>query len=253
MDDELLRGLGRHQREDLETTPDDSSDEPWAELLEPFDDATREQMLDAVFEQVDTQAERVEPVVPSPPANEPEREREQVIDLASRRRGVVLGLLVAAAAAVTLGIWWNQASSPDRSRTVAMLPEYETSELRGGPASHRSAPDSELESVTMGARDELEWVVSPIGPVSGPIGLALLAEPESGQPILVPEVGAEITESGAVRLQGPLDGFVELAPGSWTLTLFIAPPDQLPTDVEQARASEGAGWQRVSVRVTIAD
>jgi hypothetical protein len=89
--------------------------------------------------------------------------------------------------------------------------------------------------------------------VNGPIGLALLAEPESGPPILVPEVRAEINESGAARLRGPLDGFVALEPGIWTLTLFIAPPDRLPTDVEQARAREGTSWQRVSVRVRIAN
>jgi hypothetical protein len=240
MDDELLRGLGRHQREDL-----DRSDEPWDELSEPFDDVTREQLLDAVFERVDAEAEQ--------PASEPERAHGTVIDLASRRRGVVFGLLVAAAAAVMLGIWWSRAPAPDSSRTIAMLPEYETSELRGGAASHRSAPDSEIESVTMGARDQLEWVVTPVEPVSGPIGIALLAEPELGQPILVSELHAEITGPGAVRLLGPLDDFVELAPGTWTLTLFIAPPDQLPSGLEQARTSEGGSWQRVSVRVTIAD
>ncbi len=253
MDDELLRGLGRHQREDLERSEVgwDATDE----LLEPFDDETRERMLDAVFERVDAAPEaEAEPVASAEPPEPPSRPPAPVIELAARRPGrigVVGGLLVAAAAAAVLVIWWSRGTTLESDRAVAMLPEYTTSQLRGGAASHRSEPNSKLDSVSLGARDELDWVITPAEPVAGPITLALLAVPEVGQAIFVPEVRAEISGPGAIRLRGRLDGFVDLAPGSWTLTLMIAPPGQLPVSLEQARSSEPAAWQRASVRVTI--
>lgn len=241
MDDELLRALGRSQREDLEAPPDAAPADPrWDELLEPFDDDTREQLLDAVFEQVAA-------------TTSPTREREPapVIDLSARRRWSVVGLLISAAAAVGLGIWWARDTTNPTRDAVALLPDYTTSSLHGGQASQRSDPRDSVEALRMRSTEAIDWVVTPAEPIRESITVALLAEPTSGPALFVAKLDAQISESGAVRLRGPLDRFVALTPGSWTLTLLIAGSDQPPAELAELNTEASATWQRVSVRVNI--
>src|SRR5262245_56453356 len=101
MDDELLRALGRNQRDELDPPTDDG------ELLQPFDDAAREAMLDAVF-QDETRA-----------AANDVRPGAAVINLASRRAAVI-GVLLAVAASVAILVWWSGDRSPTaRDKAVA--------------------------------------------------------------------------------------------------------------------------------------
>lgn len=227
MADDLLRALGRHQREDLERP---------ADAPEPLQDDD-ERLLDEVFGRLDA----AESPGPAP-----------VIDLdARRRRWALVTVLTSVAAALVLGFWWIAstitANNPD---AIARLPDYATSSLRGGPASHRSEP-APSEALSLRASDRIEWDVTPAEPVREPLAVALLAEPTAGPARLVPEVAAEISESGVVRLRGPLDGFVALEPGAWTLTLIIAAPDLLPRELAELDDEQRSAWQRVSIRVTI--
>jgi hypothetical protein len=226
MTDELLRGLGRHQREALESEGEIDDDE----LLRPFDDAEREAMLDAVFQ------ERVEP-----PAAE-------VVSLSSRRAAVI-GVVLACAAALALLIWWGGDRSPTgREGAVAMLPEYTTTQLRGGQASQRGEPD---EPLTLAPTDEIDWVVTPAEPVAERPAAVLIAERGSERALFVAEPDVEVAESGVIRMRGRLEQWFrgqaeQLEPGEWTLTLVITAASEQPGDLAEARASEG---QRVVVKV----
>jgi hypothetical protein len=242
MDNDLLHALGRHQREDLDSPAPSIADGELDDddLLRPFDDASRDALLDAVFS--DAARDSL-----APPA-------AKVISLSSRRAAVI-GLLLASAAALAVVVWWSGDRSPtDRHEAVAMLPEYTTSQLRGGQASQRGEPD-ERAQLTLTPTDEIDWIVTPAEPVEGRPGVVLVAERDDDRALFVAEPGATISDSGAIRLRSKLDQLFgsqadRLEPGEWTLTLLIAPAGDLPSNLADARASVGR-WQRVSVRVTI--
>jgi hypothetical protein len=216
MHDDVLRALGRHQREQL----DERSPEPLDELRRPFDDVTREALIDQALARGDPGS---------------------VIRL-SRRRVAVLLLASAAALALVFQKFNRSGSRFDRERAIAMLPEY-SSQLRGGRARQRGGGDSDL---TLAASDEIDWLLTPAEPVRQAIGVVLIAEADHARARFVPRPDAHVAESGVIRLRTRL----ELEPGEWTLTLVIAAPSDLPNNLEDARAAEGP-WQRVSVRVTI--
>jgi hypothetical protein len=281
MSDDLLDALARSLREDLEA-PAGEEDDPW---LAPFEGDERANLLDAALARIEA-GESVEPLAAlealdasldaaqeapdapkAPDAQEapeaPSAEASSsgaatVIDLRSRRRfgvgiGVGIGVALAAAAAVAL-VWFGVSGlgGPGREATVAMLPSYSTSELRGGLAAQRGdveAPETELE---LSVDDRIDWVLTPAEPVREALDVALLARPETaaGEAVYRRDVAAELSPAGAVRLRGQLDTFIELSPGRWSLTLLIAPAGALPSDAAEAN-SEAGGWQRATIRVTI--
>jgi hypothetical protein len=223
MNDELLRALGRHQREELAALEAAALEHD--ELLRPFDDRTRDALLDAALV----------------------RPGAQVIEL-RRRRVAVIGVLLASAAALTFVIRGaGEGSQPDPGQAVAVLPDY-TGQLRGGQARQRGEQDRQA-TLELMASDEIDWLLTPAEPVSGKIGVVLVAEGSGARAHFVPDPHAQIAESGAIRLRTELDQLIALEPGEWTLTLLIGPPGDLPSNLADARA-EGS-WQRVSVRVII--
>jgi hypothetical protein len=255
MSDDLLSAFGRKQREDLDHL--DRLDHgvesalPEDELSRPFDEDERASILDAVFDRV----EEVATVSPSPevapigsgpaPSN--------VIELAPRRRGALIGSLLAVAAAATL-VWWGWPESGSERQLVASVPAYAFTQLGGGIAEKRSAPDASSDAAVpelkLRADSNIDWVLTPAKPTSDPIGVALLARSDAGPTQFVAQLEVTVSEQGAVRLRGPLDQHVALAEGQWTLTLFIAGPEELPRDA--GIASEGAGpWQNLTLRVII--
>ena len=137
---------------------------------------------------------------------------------------------------------------------VASLPSYTFAELDGGIAEQRSDPnpavDAEMPELKLRANSKINWVLTPEKPTQSSIGVALLARSDAGETVFVPRLDVQISEQGAVRLRGPLDQVIALAVGGWTLTLFIAGPNELPSDA--GGASDGAGpWQKLELRVII--
>jgi hypothetical protein len=241
MDDQLLRALGRHQREDLDA-PDVpvAADDPWREAEQPLADDERERMLDAVFAAVD-----------APIASASEPPVAPVIELATRRRRPLIGVVLGLAAALgLLTFGWREFGSRDEIGGTR-LPEYATAHLRGGPASQRGDTPDPPTTLTLTATDDIDWILAPSEPTDITLAVALLAEPEQGEPILVTDIDPGRSQSGVVRLRGRLDHIVALTPGIWTLTVLIAERGELPTEVEQASASEAASWRAASVRVTV--
>ncbi len=230
MDDDLLRALGRHQREDLEV-PSAAS--------EPPSERDADALLDAVFARVD--AGQVGPPVELAP----------VIDLAARRRQLTMGIVLALAAALVLGLGLVVLVGQGRNDApqVASLPSYATSELRGGPALTRS--DERPSELSMTASDQLDWIITPAQAPAHALELGLLIEP-AGAPAdarWITKVPATITESGVIRIRAPLAELAPLEPGEYAITLIIAAQGGLPSDREAARTREDV--QRVAIRITV--
>lgn len=238
MSDDLLRALGRHQREALESP--ESSEQAEDELSRPFDEAEQAEILDGLFERLDEKPSVAAPDEPRPAA--------EVIPL---RRWPAVALLLAAAAAALL-IWWvipKRSSKP----MVATVPAYEFTKLEGGLADQRSeSPDPSQTPVPvlkLQSDSEIEWVLTPAEPVRDELGVSLSARSEGGETRFVPRIDAQVSEVGAILVSGPLNRHVELSPGSWLIDLLVAEPDALP---EQPGADQGP-WRRLSLRVIIVE
>lgn len=248
MADDLLRALGRRQREAPES--EDRSEAEDA-MLRPFDEGERASLLDAVFERLDAEASEdardAAPEVEAAP-----RPSDEIVDLAARRarRGVAI-IAVAASLAAALLLWLAlRPPSPRDGDPIARssLPTYAVTRLQGGDASVRSRPDGPPSRVELRPGAEIDWIITPGEPVSGPLGVAIRAQPRGGAAVFVTPL-VEISPEGVVRLRGPIEGLGPTAPGVWTLDVLIGRPAELPRSAEAA-ADEG-GWPRVRVEVTI--
>jgi hypothetical protein len=125
--------------------------------------------------------------------------------------------------------------------------------MQGGIAEQRSDPTGPTGTVAelkLHPDSAIDWVLTPARPIRDPLGVALLARSDAGELRFVGHLDAEISEQGAVRLQGPLDHYVVLAPGDWTVKLFVATPDELPSDADEA-SEHTARWRSVALRVII--
>lgn len=266
MADELLRALGKRQREEpAAAVPSETNDQTMhsstarderaGDMLRPFDEGERASLLDAVFERVDAGGEaggsddEDEPMPGAAPAEAPRA--AEVVDLAARRSRMRVGVIaIAASIAAALLLWLvvRPAQTPDRP-AVAALPEYTVTQLRGGDATMRSEPSAPPSAITLPVGRSIDWIVTPRTPVHGPLGVMVLATPERGAPVLTP-VEAEISGEGVVRLRGPIDALGPDAPGTWTVDLLVARPEALPEDAEAAMAD--GPWSRSRIEVTIA-
>jgi hypothetical protein len=239
MSDDLLRALGRQQRADLERERDPSSSDD-DELSRPFDEDERAAILDGVFDRVEETASQASAAEPG-----------EVVQLASRRRVALVGSLLAAAAAAALVVWAWPERGPEHG-PIASVPDYTFASMQGGIAEQRAAPTGPTAELKLHPDSDIDWVLTPARPIRDPLGVALLARSDAGELRFVGHVDAEISDAGAVRLQGPLDHHVVLVPGDWTLRLFIAAPDELPRDADEA-SEHTARWRSVAVRVIVTE
>ncbi|NVB42777.1 hypothetical protein G6O69_33455 [Pseudenhygromyxa sp. WMMC2535] len=259
MDDELLRRLGRYQREALESEP------AREELPEPLAGEARARLLDDVFARLETEspeteteteapeAEVVMAETPEPTSSSPPRSKSEageadggVVELRARSRRSLHFMGPALAAAAGLLLWWGVRSDPGQE--VAALPRYELSRFEGGVASTRGAAEVQA-SLRLRPDDAIDWVFTPAQPIHGPVAVAIAAESSAGEQRFAGPVDAEISPEGAIRLHGGLDGFVALDAGEWRVQVLVATPGLLP---EKFVAEEAQGaWQRIVVGVKI--
>ena len=238
MSDDLLKALGRQQRADLERGGEPSSADD-DDASSPFDERERADLLDAVFARVDETA----------PAGS---ESDKVIPLAGRRRAPLIASVLAVAAAATL-VWWAWPEPGPEHGPIAQVPEYTFTQLEGGIAEQRSdntdGLDGPVPELELRPDSVIKWGLTPAEPTKDPIAVALLARSTGGETRFVAPIEAQISEFGGVRIRGPLDELVALTPGQWTITLFVAPLEQLPTD---ANDTEGdARWRTLTLRAII--
>ena len=265
MDDELLRLLGHHQREDLEGS---------AELEDapaPYAGVEREELLDDLFAKLEAepsgaQAElapvpsAAEPVPsaaePVPSAAEPVLSAAEpvpsskVVELAPRRarqRNLILLGSLSTAAAASLLLWWGM-RDPQTEVVVAQLPEYSISRLQGGVAATRGEGKPEASKIVR-PDTSIDWVFTPARPVPAALAVAIHAESTSGEELLVAPVEADISSDGAVRIRGRLSEHLVLAPGSWTLRVLLATPAELPETL--AELDGPARWQDIEFQIEV--
>lgn len=242
MTDDLLRALGREQREDLaeDQAPADPDEFEWS-----FDQVERDALLDAVFERVDATAAE-------PPTQARAEDPPNVVRLPARRRSVLIGIALAAAAAAAL--IWSIAPSRRDGELLATVPPYSFTRFEGGIVATRSDPgdaaSAAVPELELHASSSIDWVLTPAKPISAPIGVALLAESSVGERKFVPALDVEVSEHGAVRLRGRLDQWITLTAGDWSLRLYIAAPKSLPTEAAAMSGQAGA-WRTLDVRVNI--
>lgn len=151
----------------------------------------------------------------------------RVLPFQNRRRWIG-GLASAAAALAALLVL--VLGRPDG---LPPLPEYQL-ELLGGTQEMRSGEGPEgsvAKKYVEGNRFEL--LLRPQAKVEGEVAVrSFLARGEDLRPFEVP---AEISDQGAVRLQGEIGRDVQIEAGAWTLWLTVGRPGTLPT-IEEFRA-----------------
>ena len=223
MADELLRALGKRQRE---------LDEGPSPLADAVGGDAGEALLDDLFGQLDAKAE----VAESKPDN--------VAQLPRRRSTiwVVAGAVVAAAAALVL---WFARPAPVETQ----LPAYSLDLVEGGPATVRGAPSNVEKVLELDSpHDSIEVRLSPAAPMADAIDVSLLATKDDGTSVFTAAVDVPVSGSGSIHMRGPLDDFIVLPAGHWTLELVVSPAGTGPTSEEEAR---DARWQRLPIQVII--
>jgi hypothetical protein len=239
VDDELLRALARTQKRHagpdapMDTTADrvEQPASPIAELVAPFGPEERAAMLDAVFARVDAEARAPETL--------------PIGSISNRSRGrtaAIVSAVVAVAAALVLWVALPRTSEPQ-------LPSYALTELRGGASSMRGDPGSLDHVVELNAGEEIEITMTPASATRVPLVVDVIAEAQGHEPTMA-RVPAIVSASGAVRIAGSPTEWLGLAPGSWRITVSVAPVDQAPATTDEALGDERL--RRVSFDLRIA-
>ncbi len=238
MDDELLRALARTQsRHAGSDVPMDTTADPVAhagplpsELVRPLDAAERAAILDAVFANVDGTSSAPTHIA-SARASKP------------GRLAAFVGAVIALAAALML--WLAIPRGDD-----AQLPSYELTELRGGRSSMRSSTSGTDRRLELQRGDTIELTLTPETAVGIPLAVDLVAESADGTSRIA-RVPAQVSPSGAVRLEGTLDAWLPLDPGDWEITVSVASAQGAPSTVDDALESEARA--RVTFRVSLVE
>lgn len=226
MADELLHALGKRQREQ------DASEPEHADAVEG--DAG-EALLDGLFEALDE---------PSAPAQDPAPPNENVVELPGRRTPMWTAVAVMLAAAAALVLWFS------RPAPTPTLPEYRAVSISGGSAQVRGDHDDVADVVELRSpSDRVKFEFSAAKPVRDAVSVSLLARPATGAAVFATLHDLELSKSGSFRLNGPLDRFISLSEGRWTLEVVVAPAGHAPTSAEEASSGD---WQRVVIDVIIA-
>ncbi|HEV7783735.1 MAG TPA: hypothetical protein VGQ28_00275 [Thermoanaerobaculia bacterium] len=166
-----------------------------------------------------------------------------------RRTEVWVGLAAAVAAGVFFMVW-TPAMQP--------LPEYAASLSGGVQASRGGEPGlaSELQVFVPGS--PLSITVTPqtsVQSVEARVFLSSLSRTGDFLP-WEPEPVLEITDQGAVRLQGTLGKDIQLPPGGWRIWIVVGRKGRLPSGKElQAQLRRGRGrhadWQAISSELRV--
>lgn len=223
MADELLRALGKRQRELDEARP---------QLSDAVEGEAGEALLDGLFEQLDAEPLRPEPT----PA--------KVTELPRKRSALwaATGVVLAAAAALVL---WFASQSP----ASAPLPPYGVDMVAGGPATVRGEREtSEAKLVLTSPSDGIEVQLSTAAPHDREIAVSVLATASDGRTVFSRAPSVVVSASGSVRMRGPLSDFVSLSEGSWMVEIVLAPAEDAPESAEDVVEGD---WQRIPFEVII--
>lgn len=231
MGDELLDALAKRQQEA------DAADAP--AIADAVDGDAGEALLDDLFGALDAKASE------APPSKPPvEAAPSNVTELSPRRSATWTAVAVAFAAAAALVLWFAI-----RPPAAPGMPAYNAVAISGGPAAVRGQHDAvatkiELESPS----GMIKWDFAPATSVKNGVEVALLARNAGGDVVFTKAPSAKVVESGSVRLRGPLDSFIELPAGTWTVEVIFAPKGHAPESADDAQETD---WPRHAIEVII--
>lgn len=227
MADELLHALGKRQGELNASDP---------EHADAVEGDAGEALLDGLFEALDA-----EQPAPTKDTTSPS---ENVVELPKRRSPMWAAAAVAVAAAAALVLWFS------RPAPMPTLPEYRAVSVSGGAAQVRGDRDDVANVVELRSpSDNVKFEFTAATPVKRAVSVSLLARPATGAAVFATLDDLEVSDSGSFRLKGPLNRFVTLSEGRWTLDIVVAPAGHAPTSAEEAASGD---WQRVAIDVIIA-
>ncbi len=264
MTDELLRALGRRQGQvptsvttepghPVATEAAEATHPDAEEALRPFTGDERDALLDDVFAAVDAERSAGKPdKADASPAGEADETAATPIDLGARRGArmrTVVAVVAAIAAAVLLFLFVRGPGGDPVRPSVASLPSFEITRLKGGIAKVRDQPEAVPSRVELRPDATIDWIMTPQRPTRERLVLFVIATPDGGEPQLFAPQGVVFVEGGVARLQGRLDELLGLPDGEWTIELVVAPAKGAPRTVEDARAG---GFPTDSFRATIA-
>ena len=254
-DDEILHALGEDLRDRDDRLSRGEAPEALAQLLSNDE---RSSVLDAAFARLDAgdDANEDEPEGPDTEKAD-DAPSDNVVPLANaerRGRGTAIAVTIAviAAAAMVL-LWLGMPRSPDRDPgLIASIPTYSVTNLSAGQATDR-ADASPTDRIELRPNGKLDVTLTPKTPFRGALGVAIVARRDGGSAVFARlSEGVQISDNGGIRLRGPLDRFVVLTPGEWTLELLIGPPEALPQSLPELPTSpDDAAWRTLSLHATV--
>lgn len=229
MGDELLEALAKRQRES------DAKDPPIP--LDGFEGDAGDALLDEMFGELDAKS-------PAAVISSTVAQPSNVTALPRRRSAVWASVAVALAAAAALVLWFAI-----RAPAANALPAYNAVAIAGGPAAVRGDHDAVADRLELTApEDIIDWKFSAASPVEESVAVSLLATSKDGQVVFAGSVAAKVMASGSARLRGPLNTFIELLPGQWTVEVVFSGTSEAPSSADEVR--EGS-WQRLPIEVII--
>ncbi len=233
MADELLEALGQRQRET------DAAKPPIP--LGDFEGEAGDALLDDMFGELDDKARQKPAPSESPPPTE--AAPDNVTALPKRSPAVWAGAGIVIAAAAALVLWLAMPSSIDP------LPAYGPVSIAGGPAAVRGDHEGIPEVLKLeDPSDNIEWRFAPATSVEGDLEVVLSARRADGERVFATVPNATVTPTGSVQLRGPLNSFIELDEGHWTVQVIIARAGHAPGSAEDAMRED---WPRFPIEVII--
>jgi len=234
MADELLEALAQRQREA------DAAKPPIP--LDDFEGEAGDALLGEMFGELDDKAGQNAALSEGPPP-QTEAAPDNVTALPKRSPAVWAGAGILIAAAAAMVLWLAMPSSEDP------LPAYGAVSIAGGPAAVRGEHEDVPEVLKLGRpSDNIEWRFAPATSVKADIEVVLSARRADGERVFATVPNPAVTPTGSVQLRGPLDAFIELGRGHWTVEVLFARSGHAPGSAEEAMQGD---WPRLTIKVII--
>lgn len=215
-DDDLLERLGASVR-DESTGRDDEMEA----LLTPPRGKARDVLLDGFEDRLQAGATKQ----PTPAVGGRDAD---LVQLGPKRSGwLPVGISIGVAIAAAMLLWLLIPS--EEGGGVAT--QYTVASLQAGRAENRAVEVDLTATIVTAPNDPFRAVLSPASAAAGPVSLAVVSRRPGQNGICAhPTAGVEISDVGAVKLDGTLDQFAVVTPGQWQLELWVGPRASLPAD-----------------------
>lgn len=260
-DDPLDRLAGRQRQ--MEGTPDPPTAERLGGLLEPLEDAERDDIIGGALARLAgeaeiaaeddsgawAEAEQAGPDEPEAQGDPPDAgDTGDVVPIGRGRPAWVRPVFAAAVAIAAALVLWLVIRPGDDGGLQPPLPSYSATRLHGGAMTMRSSDDGLAEPLSLTADDRIDWLFTPEAPVRVPVAAAILAVGPDSE-VFRRVDGAEVSSEGVVRIRGALSETVPLSAGAWRITVLIGNPDAMPTSA--AQAADSGPWVPVTFEATV--